>query len=88
MDRAQTSRLALVQLNDDALNPNQGARADMARVMSARTQSALLQIFRPVVPRGHMGSGELEFDALFGACLVDFLDGLADACGLASGGRR
>ena len=83
MDRAQTSRLALVQLNDDALTPKREAR-----VMAARTQSALLQIFRPVVPRGHMGSDELEFDALFGACLVDFLDGLADACGLASDGRR
>lgn len=87
MDRAQTSRFALVQLNDDALDPNPELRAGTARVMAARTHSALLQIFRPMVPRGHMGSDEPEFDALFGGCLADFLDGLVgpDACGPAAG---
>ncbi len=86
MDRARKSRLALVQLNDDPLDPDPEARAAMARMMAARTHSALLQIFRPNIPRGHMGSDEPEFDALFGACLSNFLDGIAgpDACGASS----
>lgn len=82
MNPARRSRLALVQLNDDPLDPDPEARAAMARAMAARSGTALLQIFRPMVPHGHMGSDEPEFDALFGACLADFLDGLAgpDAC--------
>ena len=86
MDRAQRSRVALVQLNDDPLDPDPEVRASMAQAMAGRTGSVLLEIFRPTIPRGHMGSDEPAFDARFGACLADFLDGVAgpDACGPSS----
>ena len=80
MDAQQRTRFALVQLHDDALDPDPEARAAMAEAAAKRTGSLLLKIFRPDIPRGHMGSDEPEFDAIYGACLADFLDGHAASC--------
>ena len=75
MDAERKTRFALVQLNGDDLDPNPEARAAMAQAAARRSGTDLLQIFRPKAPTGHMGSDEPEFDALFGACLAEFIDG-------------
>ena len=67
-------RFALVQLDDDPFDPDADGRAALARAAAARAGFSLLLIDRPPTPRGHMGSYEPEFDAIFGACLARFLD--------------
>jgi pimeloyl-ACP methyl ester carboxylesterase len=76
-------RFALVQLDDDPFDPDADGRAALARETATRAGLSLLLIDRPPAPRGHMGSYEPEFDAIFGACLARFLDG---AGGFESGG--
>ena len=68
-------RFALVQLDDDPFDPDADGRAAMAREAAARAGLLLYLIDRPPAPRGHMGSYEPEFDALFGEGLARFLDG-------------
>jgi pimeloyl-ACP methyl ester carboxylesterase len=68
-------RFALVQLDDDPFDPDADGRAVAARAAAARAGFSLLLIDRPPAPRGHMGSYDPEFDAIFGKCLARFLDG-------------
>jgi pimeloyl-ACP methyl ester carboxylesterase len=68
-------RFALVQLDDDPFDPDPDARVAAAREAAARSGLLLLPIDRPPSPRGHMGSFEPDFDAIFGECLARFLDG-------------
>ena len=75
-------RFALVQLDDDPFDPDADGRVAMARAAAARAGLLLFLIDRPPAPRGHMGSYEPEFDAMFGECLARFLDA-AGGCGAA-----
>ena len=68
-------RFALVQLDDDPFDPDADGRVAMAREAAKRAGLQLFLIDRPTIPRGHMGSYEPEFDALFGEGLAHFLDG-------------
>jgi pimeloyl-ACP methyl ester carboxylesterase len=68
-------RFALVQLDDDPFDPDADGRAAVAHEAVARAGLRLLLIDRPPAPRGHTGSDEPQFDAIFGKCLARFLDG-------------
>jgi pimeloyl-ACP methyl ester carboxylesterase len=68
-------RFALVQLDDDPFDLDPDGRVAVAREAAARPGILLLLIDRPPAPRGHMGSYEPQFDALFGVGLARFLDG-------------
>ena len=68
-------RVALAQFDDDPFDPDPALRGQMMREAAARAGMTLMQIDRPAVPTGHMGSFEPEFDARFGAALARFATG-------------
>jgi pimeloyl-ACP methyl ester carboxylesterase len=71
---APNTRLVIAQFAGDPLDPDPQMRQDMIRD-AARHQALKLQpIFQPDQPRGHYGVYEPEFDKLFGARIVRFLD--------------
>jgi len=74
-------RFAFVQLRDDSFALNPDARASLVRKAAERANVQLLLIDRPPAPTGHDGGFEPEFDALFGACVADFIDGAPASCG-------
>ena len=68
-------RFAMVQFQDDPFDPDADGRAALARAAAVRAGLLLLLIDRPPAPRGHEGEYEPDFDAIFGQCLAQFLDG-------------
>ncbi len=78
LDRASPDavrRIALLLFDNDGWDPDPAARAAMFRAAMARLGWDALLIDRPPAPTGHGGLQEPEFDAIFGACLADFLAG-------------
>ncbi len=81
MQAARPMRFALVQFRDDPFDPDPDGRVAIARAVASRAGLTLLVIDRPPAPTGHAGGYDPAFDALFGACLTDFLDdGRTSAC--------
>lgn len=71
---APNTRLVFAQFADDPFDPDPQRRQDAVR-QAGRTQALkLLPIFLPDRPRGHEGVYRPEFDRLFGARIVRFLD--------------
>lgn len=78
LDRASPDalrRLALLLFENDGWDPDPAARAGLFQAAVARLGWESLLIDRPPAPTGHGGVQEPEFDAIFGACLADFLEG-------------
>lgn len=83
LDRAApeaVQRIALLLFDDDGWDPDPAARAALFRAAVTRLGWAALLLDRPVAPTGHGGVQAPEFDANFGACLADFLEGRPAAC--------
>ncbi|WP_203070883.1 alpha/beta fold hydrolase [Falsiroseomonas ponticola] len=83
LDRAAPDalrRLALLLFEDDGWDPDPAARAALFRAAMARLGWDSLLLDRPPAPTGHGGVQAPEFDAIFGACLADFLAGQGAAC--------
>ena len=64
------ARVALIQLADDAWDPDPAARLAIAR---RRFDASLLSIFHPEQPKGHAGVYDPAFDEQFGARIAGFL---------------
>jgi hypothetical protein len=83
LDRAapdSVRRIALLLFDNDGWDPDPTARAALFRAAVARLGWDALLVDRPAAPTGHGGVQEPEFDAIFGACLSDFLEGRSAAC--------
>jgi pimeloyl-ACP methyl ester carboxylesterase len=68
------ARLALFLFADDPWDPDPPRRAALFRATAERLGRPALVVEHPAAPIGHGGVQEPDFDAVFGACLVDFLD--------------
>ncbi len=64
------TRVVLVQLNDDAWDPDPAGRLAIAR---DRFGAHLMSIFQPGNPRGHAGVYDPVFDDQFGPRITDFV---------------
>lgn len=83
LDRAapdSVRRIALLLFEDDGWDPDPAARAALFRAAVARLGWDALLVDRPPAPTGHGGVQEPDFDAIFGRCLADFLEGRPAAC--------
>ena len=60
--------------DNDGWDPDPAARAALFRAATTRHGLTALLIDRPAAPTGHGGVQEPEFQAIFGGCLVEFLD--------------
>jgi pimeloyl-ACP methyl ester carboxylesterase len=69
------TRVVLVQLADDPYDPDPVSRRDVAVAESRRAGLALLSVFLPDGPRGHIGVYEPSFDAALGARITEFVAG-------------
>ncbi|PWS38760.1 hypothetical protein DFH01_05775 [Falsiroseomonas bella] len=68
------ARLALFLFADDPWDPDPARRAALFRAAAERLGRPALVVEHPPAPIGHGGVQDPEFDAIFGACLVAFLD--------------
>jgi pimeloyl-ACP methyl ester carboxylesterase len=68
------ARLALFLFADDPWDPDPPRRAALFRATAERLGRPALVVEHPPAPAGHGGVQEPDFDTVFGACLVDFLD--------------
>lgn len=71
--RAKT-RVVLVQLADDPYDSNPTRRQQVAVQESQRAGLALLSVFQPSEPRGHIGVYDPAFDSALGERLAEFAD--------------
>ena len=68
-----STRVVLVQLREDPYDPDPAARRDMAVAQSRRAGLALLPVFLPPEPRGHIGAYMPDFDGDLGARIAAFV---------------
>ncbi len=71
---APNTRLVIAQFADDPLDPDPQLRQQMIRDVTRHQGLKLQPIFLPDQPRGHDGVYQPQFDRLFGARIVRFLD--------------
>ena len=72
--RPAATRIVLVQLADDPLDPDPPRRRAIAREAATRDGLRLLSVFLPSAPRGHIGAYEPDFDRLLAPQIVAFVD--------------